>query len=88
MRTRRWRGGAIPRRFPPLVVSRWVWCGRLGQGAPCPVALSLGYVSAHGHTLGALRLALPKEWPPDKARLHKAGVPQAPVATAPVTRGR
>ena len=53
------------------------WGGRLGQVDNCQVAIDLGYVSAHGHTLVDLRLSLPKEWTQDKARLHKAGVPQA-----------
>jgi len=54
------------------------WCGRLGKVDNCQVAISLGYVSAHGHTLVDLRLYLPKAWTQDKARLHKAGVPKAP----------
>jgi SRSO17 transposase len=53
------------------------WCGRLGKVDNCQVAIYLGYVSAHGHTLVDLRLYLPKEWTQDKARLHKAGVPKA-----------
>ena len=53
------------------------WCGRLGKVDNCQVAISLGYVSAQGHTLVDLRLYLPKEWTQDKARLHKAGVPKA-----------
>jgi SRSO17 transposase len=53
------------------------WCGRVGKVDNCQGAISLGYVSAHGHTLVDLRLYLPKAWTQDKARLHKAGVPQA-----------
>ncbi|HSF30424.1 MAG TPA: IS701 family transposase [Candidatus Tectomicrobia bacterium] len=53
------------------------WCGRLGKVDNCQVAIYLGYVSAHGHTLVDLRLYLPKAWTQDKARLHKAGVPKA-----------
>ena len=53
------------------------WCGRLGKVDNCQVAIYLGYVSRKGHTLVDLRLYLPKEWTQDKARLHKAGVPQA-----------
>jgi SRSO17 transposase len=53
------------------------WCGRLGKVDNCQVAIYLGYVSAHGHTLVDLRLYLPKEWTQDKARLQKAGVPKA-----------
>ena len=53
------------------------WCGRLGKVDNCQVAIYLGYVSAKGHTLVDMRLYLPKEWTQDKARLDKAGVPQA-----------
>ena len=53
------------------------WCGRLGKVNNCQVAIYLGYVSAQGHTLVDLRLYRPKEWPQDKARLQKAGVPEA-----------
>src|SRR2546425_3623879 len=53
------------------------WCGRLGKVDNCQVAIYLGYVSRKGHTLVDLRLYLPKEWTQEKARLHKAGVPQA-----------
>src|SRR5215510_8855908 len=41
------------------------------------VAVYLGYVSGEGHTLVDMRLYLPKEWTTDKARLDKAGVPDA-----------
>jgi len=54
------------------------WCGRLGKVDNGHVALYAGYVSRKGHTLVDLRLSLPKEWPQDKARLDKAGVPKAP----------
>jgi SRSO17 transposase len=53
------------------------WCGRLGKVENCQVAIYLGYVSRQGHTLVALRLYLPKDSAQDKARLDKAGVPQA-----------
>jgi SRSO17 transposase len=53
------------------------WCGRLGKVDNCQVAIYLGYVSRKGHTLVDTRLYLPKEWTKDKARLDKAGVPQA-----------
>ena len=53
------------------------WCGRLGKVDNCQVAMYLGYVSRKGHTLVDQRLFLPKEWPKDKARLDKAGVPKA-----------
>ena len=53
------------------------WCGRLGKVDNCQVAIYLGYVSSKGHTLVDTRLYLPKEWTKEKARLDKAGVPQA-----------
>jgi SRSO17 transposase len=53
------------------------WCGRLGKVDNCQVAIYLGYVSSKGHTLVDTRLYLPKEWTKDKARLDKAGVPNA-----------
>src|SRR5512145_378558 len=53
------------------------WCGRLGKVDTCQVAIYLGYVSRKGHTLVDTRLALPKAWTQDKARLDKAGVPKA-----------
>jgi SRSO17 transposase len=53
------------------------WGGRLGKVDHCPVALSLGDVSAQGHTLVDMRLSLPKAWLQDKARLDQAGVPTA-----------
>jgi SRSO17 transposase len=53
------------------------WCGRLGKVDHCQGAVSLGYVSGEGHTLVDMRLSLPKAWTTDKARLDKAGVPNA-----------
>jgi SRSO17 transposase len=53
------------------------WCGRLGKVDNCQVAIYLGYVSRKGHSLVDTRLYLPKAWTKDKARLDKAGVPQA-----------
>lgn len=52
------------------------WCGRLGKVDNCQVAVYLGYVSRHEHTLVDTRLYLPKEWTQDKARMKKAGVPK------------
>lgn len=52
------------------------WCGRLGKVENCQVAVYLGYVSRHEHTLVDTRLYLPKEWTKDKARMKKAGVPK------------
>ena len=53
------------------------WCGRLGKVDNCQVAIYLGYVSRKGHTLVDTRLYLPKDWTKEKARLDKAGVPNA-----------
>jgi hypothetical protein len=39
--------------------------------------MSLGYVSSKGHPLVDQRLFLPQAWTQDKARLDKAGVPNA-----------
>lgn len=52
------------------------WCGRLGKVENCQVAVYLGYVSRHEHTLVDTRLYLPKEWTQDKTRMKKAGVPK------------
>ena len=52
------------------------WCGRLGKTDNCQVAVYLGYVSRHEHTLVDTRLYLPKEWTGDAQRLKKAGVPK------------
>ena len=40
------------------------------------MAIYLGYVSRHEHSLVDTRLYLPKEWTRDKARMKKAGVPK------------
>jgi len=52
------------------------WCGRLGKVDNCQVAIYMGYVSRHEHTLVDTRLYLPKEWTTDKKRRQKAGVPK------------
>ncbi len=52
------------------------WCGRLGKVDNCQVAIYMGYVSCHEHTLVDTRLYLPKEWTTDKKRRQKAGVPK------------
>jgi SRSO17 transposase len=52
------------------------WCGRLGKTDNCQVAVYLGYVSRHEHTLVDTRLFLPKEWTDDKKRCQAAGVPR------------
>jgi SRSO17 transposase len=53
------------------------WCGRLDKVDHGPGAISTGYVSRQGPTLVALRVSLPKAWTQEKARVDKAGVPQA-----------
>jgi len=53
------------------------WCGRRGKVDHGQVALSLGDVSAKGHTRVDMRLSLPKAWPHDTTRLDQAGVPPA-----------
>lgn len=52
------------------------WCGLLGKTDNCQVAVFLGYVSKHEHTLVDMRLYLPEEWTKDAARMRKAGVPK------------
>jgi SRSO17 transposase len=52
------------------------WCGRLGKVDNCQVAIYMGYVSRHEHTLVDTRLYLPREWTTDKKRCQKAGVPK------------
>src|SRR5713101_7660692 len=66
---------SFPKSGPESVGVARQWCGRLGKVDNCQVAVSVGYVSGQGHTLVDMRLYLPKEWTPDKARLDKAGVP-------------
>ncbi len=51
------------------------YCGALGKRANCQVAVSVHYVSPHGHYPLDLRLYLPDRWLTDPARLDKAGVP-------------
>jgi SRSO17 transposase len=53
------------------------YCGALGKRANCQVAPSVHYVSPLGHYPLAMRLFLPESWVRDKARLDKAGVPEA-----------
>jgi SRSO17 transposase len=53
------------------------YCGALGKKANCQVAPSVHYVSPTGHYPLAMRLFLPESWVEDKARLDKAGVPEA-----------
>jgi SRSO17 transposase len=53
------------------------YCGALGKTANCQVAPSVHYVSPAGHYPLAMKLFLPESWVEDKARLGKAGVPEA-----------
>jgi len=53
------------------------YCGALGKKANCQVAVSVHYVSPRGHYPLDLRLYLPDSWLTNRARLDKAGVPQA-----------
>ncbi len=52
------------------------WNGRLGKVDNCQVAIHMGYVSRHGHTLVDTRLFLPREWTNNQQRRRKAGVPK------------
>ena len=52
------------------------YCGALGKKANCQVAVSVHYVSPHGHYPLDLQLYLPDSWLADTTRLDKAGVPQ------------
>jgi len=52
------------------------WNGRLGKIDNCQVAIYMGYVSRHEHTLVDTRLFLPREWTKDQKRRKKAGVPK------------
>src|SRR5712664_2810011 len=52
------------------------YCGQLGKQANCQVAVSLS-VANHAASLPvAYRLYLPEAWTKDRARRHKAGVPE------------
>ena len=66
--------------FPSPAASRSVWPNSgVAVWAKSTTAKSplLGYVSSKGHTVVDQRLLLPKDWTKDKARLDKAGVPNA-----------
>jgi len=52
------------------------YCGQLGKKANCQVAVTVHYVSPHGHFPAALRLYLPKSWTSSPERLDEAGVPE------------
>jgi SRSO17 transposase len=52
------------------------YCGRLGKRDNCQVAVSLSFANAYGSMPLDYRLYLPQEWTSDRARCHKAGVPE------------
>lgn len=52
------------------------YCGALGKRANCQVAVSVHYVSPHGHYPLDVHLYLPDSWLARKKRLDKAGVPK------------
>src|SRR5580698_9183471 len=52
------------------------YCGALGKKANCQVAVSVHYVSPHGHYPLDVQLYLPDSWLADTKRLNKAGVPK------------
>ncbi len=52
------------------------YCGALGKKANGQVAVSVHYVSPHGHYPLDLQLYLPDSWLADTTRLDEAGVPQ------------
>src|SRR4051812_6899034 len=58
------------------------YCGARGKKANCQAAVSVHYVSPHGHYPLGLRLFLPDSWLADARRLDRAGVP------APFRRAR
>ena len=66
---------AVPKSGTASVGVARQWCGRLGTVDHGPVALSVGDVSAQGHTLVDMRLSLPTAWTTEQARLQKAGGP-------------
>src|SRR5260370_32970782 len=51
------------------------YCGRLGKGDNCQVAVSLSLANDHASLPAAYRLYLPQEWTSDDERLRKAGGP-------------
>ena len=55
------------------------YCGELGQGGNCQVAVTLSIANHHASLPVGYRLYLPKEWAEDQARRKKAGVPEAVV---------
>ena len=52
------------------------YCGQLGKQDNCQVAVSLSLANHHASLPVAYQLYLPQEWAQDRARRHKAGVPE------------
>jgi len=52
------------------------YCGQLGKQDNCQVAVTLSIANHHASLPVAYRLYLPQEWASDRARRHKAGVPE------------
>ncbi|MHC5537977.1 transposase [Singulisphaera rosea] len=51
------------------------YCGRNGKFDNCQIGIYLGYVTHVEHALVDFRLYLPGEWPKDRARRKRCGVP-------------
>jgi SRSO17 transposase len=62
------------------------YCGALGKKANCQCAVSVHYVSPHGHHPLDMRLYLPEGWLGDPKRLDRAGVPGG--ERRPLTKGQ
>src|SRR6476659_768852 len=52
------------------------YCGQLGKQDNCQVAVSLSLANHHASLPVAYQLYLPRDWAQDRARRHKAGVPE------------
>ena len=52
------------------------YCGQFGKQDNCQVAVSLSLANRHASLPVAYRLYLPQEWANDRARRHKAGIPE------------
>jgi SRSO17 transposase len=67
---------SFPKRGTHSVGVQRQYCGALGKKANGQVAVSVHYVSPHGHYPLDLQLYLPDSWLTDTTRLDKAGVPK------------
>jgi SRSO17 transposase len=65
----------IPKQGKHSVGVQDQYCGQLGKKANCQVAVTVHYVSPHGHFPANLRLFLPDSWTSSAERLKRAGVP-------------